>query len=92
MPHSSKIATSGAAEFCGGSGEITIRKVSLPVHQKRKAGFGLFAKVSDRTLVSCQPYLMNRRNDDLRMFGWHFVAAVDDDLLAMGRETSQLRL
>jgi hypothetical protein len=44
------------------------------------------------TRVSCQPYLMNRRNDDLGMFGWHFVAAVDDDLLAMGRETSQLQL
>jgi hypothetical protein len=35
---------------------------------------------------------MSRRNDDLRMFGRHFVAAVDNDLLAMGRETSQLRL
>src|ERR1035438_8203519 len=52
----------------------------------------LFAKFRDGTLVNCQPYLMNRRNDDLRMFGWHFVAAVDNDLLAMGRETSQLRL
>ena len=42
--------------------------------------------------TSCQPYLMNRRDDDLRMFGWYFVAAVGNDLLAMARETSQLRL
>jgi hypothetical protein len=37
-------------------------------------------------LVSCQPYDINRRNDDLRMFGWHFVAAVDHDLPAGPRD------
>lgn len=52
----------------------------------------LFAKFIDSVLVSCQPYLMNRRDDDLRMFGWYFVAAVDNDLLTMARETNQFRL
>jgi hypothetical protein len=35
---------------------------------------------------------MNRRDDDFGMFGWHFMAAVDNDLFAMAREPSQLRL
>ena len=38
---------------------------------------------------SFQPYLMNRRDDDLGMLGWHFMAAVYNDLPAMGREPSQ---
>jgi hypothetical protein len=42
--------------------------------------------------ASCQPYLMNRRDDDLGMLGWHFMAAVYNDLPAMGREPSQFRL
>ena len=46
----------------------------------------------DRMLASRSPYFMNRRNDNLRMFGWYFVASVDNDLLAPGREASQLRL
>src|SRR3984957_17580171 len=42
--------------------------------------------------TSFQPYLMNRRDDDLGMLGWHFMAAVYNDLPAMGREPSQFRL
>jgi hypothetical protein len=38
---------------------------------------------------SFQPYLMNRRDDDLGMLGWHFMAAVYNHLPAMGREPSQ---
>jgi len=32
---------------------------------------------------------MNRRDDDLGMLGWHFMAAVYNDLPAMGREPSR---
>ena len=47
---------------------------------------------TDRLLVGRLPYIVNRGDDHLRMFGWNFVAAVDNDLFAMGRETSQFRL
>ena len=67
----------------------------------RCAGMGLIGRTfccegglisTGRTLARCQPYFMNRRNDNFRMLGWHFVAAVNNDLLATGREPSQLRL
>lgn len=46
----------------------------------------------DSTLASCDPYFMNSGDDNFRMLGWHLVAAVNNHLLAMGREASQLRL
>jgi hypothetical protein len=33
-----------------------------------------------------------RLEEGVLVFGWHFVATVDNDPLAMRRETSQLRL
>jgi hypothetical protein len=64
-------------------------------HQKRRTnGANLCNSLvtTGRTLASRQPYFMNRRNDSFRMLGWHFVAAVNNDLPATGRETSQVRL
>ena len=38
------------------------------------------------------PHFMDCRDDDLGVLGWHLMAAVDDDLLATSRKTSQIGL